>query len=294
MSEKFQQLALNYQRVEQAIIFLEKNFHRQPTLKEIADSVYVSEYHFQRLFSSWVGISPKRFLQYLTKEYAKSLLKESKNVLDVSFDTGLSSPGRLHDLFVNCEAVTPGEFKDRGDGLCIEYGIHPSPFGDTLLATTARGICCLSFVKKEGVEKEAAGLGIDGYILKPVTARDLIQKMQHVEKQIAPVLVEPIKITNELGLDLRAYEQLLRVLVEDAKKRLKDIGGQVEAGDFKAFHVFTRDLSSSAENLGANALHRAALEASAFVPNSEKKVQEKYFFKIGSEIERVSREISNI
>ena len=158
MSEKFHQLSLDYQRIEQAIIFLEKNFHHQPTLKEIADSVYVSEYHFQRLFSSWVGISPKRFLQYLTKEYAKRLLKESRNVLDVSFETGLSSPGRLHDLFVNCEAVTPGEFKDQGEGLRIESGIHPTPFGDILLATTARGICWLSFVKKEGPEQEIQNL----------------------------------------------------------------------------------------------------------------------------------------
>lgn len=158
MSEKFHQLSLDYQRIEQAIIFLEKNFYHQPTLKEIADSVYVSEYHFQRLFSSWVGISPKRFLQYLTKEYAKRLLKESRNVLDVSFETGLSSPGRLHDLFVNCEAVTPGEFKDQGEGLRIEYGIHPTPFGDILLATTARGICWLSFVKKEGPEQEIQNL----------------------------------------------------------------------------------------------------------------------------------------
>ncbi len=158
MPEKFHQLSLDYQRIEQAIIFLEKNFHHQPTLKEIADSVYVSEYHFQRLFSSWVGISPKRFLQYLTKEYAKKLLKESRNVLDVSFETGLSSPGRLHDLFVNCEAVTPGEFKDQGEGLRIEYGIHPTPFGDILLATTARGICWLSFVKKEGPEQEIQNL----------------------------------------------------------------------------------------------------------------------------------------
>ncbi len=158
MSEKFHQLSLDYQRIEQAIIFLEKNFHHQPTLKEIADSVYVSEYHFQRLFSSWVGISPKRFLQYLTKEYAKRLLKESRNVLDVSFETGLSSPGRLHDLFVNCEAVTPGEFKDQGEGLRIEYGIHPTPFGVILLATTARGICWLSFVKKDGPEQEIQNL----------------------------------------------------------------------------------------------------------------------------------------
>ncbi len=108
----FRQLSKDYQRVEQAIKFLEENFHRQPPLAEIADSVNLSEYHFQRLFSRWVGISPKRFLQFLTKEYAKKLIENSSNILDVTYDSGLSSPGRLHDLFVNCEAVTPGDSKD--------------------------------------------------------------------------------------------------------------------------------------------------------------------------------------
>lgn len=152
--EEFRQSSLDYHRIEEAIVFLEKNFHRQPTLEEIADKVHLSEYHFQRLFSRWAGISPKRFLQYLTKEYAKQLLQNSQNLLDVTFESGLSSPGRLHDLFVSCEAVTPGEFKSRGDGLLIEYGFHPTPFGESLLALTERGICALSFEKGNSPDQE--------------------------------------------------------------------------------------------------------------------------------------------
>jgi AraC family transcriptional regulator of adaptative response/methylated-DNA-[protein]-cysteine methyltransferase len=137
----------DYDRIEKAIKFIEKNFSSQPDLKEIAAHIGLSEYHFQRLFSRWVGISPKRFLQFLTKEYAKHLLEDSANLLDVTYEAGLSSPGRLHDLFVTCEAVTPGEYKSKGEGLTITYGFHPSPFGECLLATTARGICGFFFVK---------------------------------------------------------------------------------------------------------------------------------------------------
>jgi len=143
----FRQHSMDYERVEQAIKFLEQNFHHQPPLVEIADSVNLSEFHFQRLFGRWVGISPKRFLQFLTKEYAKQLLENSGNLLDVTYEAGLSSPGRLHDLFVTCEAVTPGEYKRKGEGLTIKYGFHPSPFGECLLATTERGICGFFFVK---------------------------------------------------------------------------------------------------------------------------------------------------
>jgi len=137
----------DYDRIEKAIKFIETNFSSQPDLKEIAAHIGLSEYHFQRLFSRWVGISPKRFLQFLTKEYAKHLLEDSVNLLDVTYEAGLSSPGRLHDLFVTCEAVTPGEYKSKGEGLTIKYGFHPSPFGECLLATTERGICGFFFVK---------------------------------------------------------------------------------------------------------------------------------------------------
>ena len=146
-TDSLMQASEDYERIEKSIKYLETNFPSQPGLKEVAAHIGLSEFHFQRLFSRWVGISPKRFLQFLTKEYAKHLLADSVNLLDVTYESGLSSPGRLHDLFVNCEAVTPGEYKNKGEGLTIKYGFHPSPFGECLLATTERGICGFFFVK---------------------------------------------------------------------------------------------------------------------------------------------------
>ena len=147
MSNKIStQASIDYLRIEHAITFLQSNHTRQPDLKDVAQSIHLSEYHFQRLFSRWAAISPKRFLQYLTVEHAKQVLKESRSLLDATFETGLSSPGRLHDLFITVEAMTPGEFKNEGAGLTIQYGFHPTMFGECLLAVTQRGICGLSFV----------------------------------------------------------------------------------------------------------------------------------------------------
>jgi AraC family transcriptional regulator of adaptative response/methylated-DNA-[protein]-cysteine methyltransferase len=142
----YQQQNDDYQIIEQAIRFLEENLQRQPELRQVAESVGLSEYHFQRLFTRWAGISPKRFLQYLTKENAKQLLQAS-SVLTATYSLGLSSPARLHDLFVSTEATTPGEFKSRGSGLLIRYAFHPSPFGEVLIGITGRGICHLAFVQ---------------------------------------------------------------------------------------------------------------------------------------------------
>jgi len=150
----FEQLSRDYQTVEKAIMYLEDHVEEQPNLKVVAESVHLSEYHFQRLFTRWVGISPKRFLQYLTKERAKEMLEESGSVLEAAYAAGLSSPGRLHDLFVNCEAVTPGDYKSQGEDLEIAYGFHASPFGECLVALTDRGICDLIFVS-EGNQEEA-------------------------------------------------------------------------------------------------------------------------------------------
>ena len=127
---------------------MRKNCDRQPSLSAIAEHVHLSEYHFQRLFTRWAGISPKRFMQFLTLEYAKSQIAQTKNLLDLSLDAGLSSPGRLHDLFVNLEAITPGEYKAGGTGLQIRYGIYETPFGFILIATTTRGICNLHFLEE--------------------------------------------------------------------------------------------------------------------------------------------------
>jgi AraC family transcriptional regulator of adaptative response/methylated-DNA-[protein]-cysteine methyltransferase len=153
-STDYSQLARDYEQIEQAIQFLETQRLEQPGLTELAHSLHLSEYHLQRLFSRWVGISPKRFMQYLTKENAKQLLNQSTDLLSTAHMIGLSGPGRLHDMFVSCEAVTPGEYKNQGAGLKVRYGFHPSPFGECLVAVTRRGICRLVFVR-DG-EREAA------------------------------------------------------------------------------------------------------------------------------------------
>lgn len=149
----FKQLSEDYLRIEQAILYLENHYKDQPSLEAVAASVGLSEYHFQRLFTRWAGVSPKRFLQFLTKEGAKELLDKSENLLDTTHQIGLSSLGRLHDLFVTTEAVTPGEYKSRGEGVTIRYGIHLTPFGKCLIGLTDRGICHLGFV--QGSEGEA-------------------------------------------------------------------------------------------------------------------------------------------
>jgi AraC family transcriptional regulator of adaptative response/methylated-DNA-[protein]-cysteine methyltransferase len=143
----------DYRRIESALRFLEENRTDQPTLEEVASSVGLSPFHFQRLFSRWVGISPKRFLQYLTIEHARARLAETRSVLDAAYDVGLSSPGRLHDLMVAVDAVTPGEFKAGGAGLTIRHGFTSSPFGRCLIGVTDRGVCWLAFAD----ESEGAG-----------------------------------------------------------------------------------------------------------------------------------------
>jgi AraC family transcriptional regulator of adaptative response/methylated-DNA-[protein]-cysteine methyltransferase len=142
----------NYRRIEKAIQYLERNFKRQPSLEEIAESVNLSKYHFQRTFKSWAGVTPSQFMHYLTVEYAKGKLRESSSIFDATLDAGLSSPGRLHDLFVSFEAMTPGEYKLGGAGLQVYYGFHPTPFGLCILGATERGICALRFITEDNQE----------------------------------------------------------------------------------------------------------------------------------------------
>lgn len=136
----------DYIRIERALAFLSARAESQPTLAQVAEHIGLSEHHLQRVFTRWAGISPKRFLQFQTVESAKALLRDSRSVLDTTYSTGLSSGGRLHDLFVTLEAMTPGEFKAAGAGLTIRTGVHDSPFGECVIAITDRGICGLSFV----------------------------------------------------------------------------------------------------------------------------------------------------
>jgi AraC family transcriptional regulator, regulatory protein of adaptative response / methylated-DNA-[protein]-cysteine methyltransferase len=139
----------DYARIAQAIAYMRQHHLNQPDLSAIATVLGLSEDYFQRLFTHWAGISPKRFLQYLTLEYAKSKIMQTQSLLDLSLDVGLSGPGRLHDLFVNIEALSPGEFKAGGAGVLIQYGVHQTPFGAALLATTPRGLCNLYFLNAE-------------------------------------------------------------------------------------------------------------------------------------------------
>jgi AraC family transcriptional regulator of adaptative response/methylated-DNA-[protein]-cysteine methyltransferase len=140
------QETINYNRIADAINYIKQNFKGQPNLDEVAEKVHLSPYHFQRLFTDWAGISPKKFLQYLSVEYAKEVLQEKQATLfDTAFDTGLSGTGRLHDLFINLEGMTPAEYKNGGKALTINYSFAESPFGDIIVASTLKGICYLAF-----------------------------------------------------------------------------------------------------------------------------------------------------
>ncbi|MGV8878110.1 MAG: methylated-DNA--[protein]-cysteine S-methyltransferase [Sphingobacteriaceae bacterium] len=141
---------LDYHRVAEAIDFINTNFKTQPTLDEIAEKVNLSPFHFQRLFTAWAGTSPKKFLQYISVEYAKRLLRESQiSLFDAAQETGLSGPGRLHDLFINIEGMTPATYKNGGRNLEINYSVAESHFGKLLFASTSKGICYIAFADDE-------------------------------------------------------------------------------------------------------------------------------------------------
>ena len=146
----------DYLTIEKAIRYLDQNFQDRPELEEIAAYVGLSQFHFQRLFRRWVGISPKRFLQFLTVDYARGLLERSTPVLDTAFEAGLSGPSRLHDLFVVAEAVTPGDVRRGGQGITIRHGVADSPFGPCSLGVTDRGLCWLSFGPAEAGDERWA------------------------------------------------------------------------------------------------------------------------------------------
>ncbi|MFQ2729558.1 bifunctional transcriptional activator/DNA repair enzyme AdaA [Aeromonas caviae] len=148
----------DYARIADAIRFIASQVARQPTLDEIAAHIHLSPFHFQRLFSRWAGVTPKRYLQVLTLERAKALLQESRPLLEVADTLGLSSGSRLYDHFVQLEAVTPGEYKLRGAGLVIDHGVHDTPFGQAFVALTPRGVCNFSFLDDQAPEAPLAAL----------------------------------------------------------------------------------------------------------------------------------------
>jgi AraC family transcriptional regulator of adaptative response/methylated-DNA-[protein]-cysteine methyltransferase len=202
----------DYLRIEQAITYLENHYKDQPSLEEVAANIGLSEYHFQRLFTRWAGVSPKRFLQFLTKEGAKDLLNRSENLLDTTHQVGLSSLGRLHDLFVTTEAVTPGEYKSRGEGVTIRYGIHLTPFGKCLIGLTERGICHLGFVQT------SEGDAIDNLIADWKEAR-MIEDYRSTASLVEPIFdlrynprIKPLTLhLRGTNFQLKVWEALLTI-----------------------------------------------------------------------------------
>jgi AraC family transcriptional regulator, regulatory protein of adaptative response / methylated-DNA-[protein]-cysteine methyltransferase len=203
----------DYIKIEKAIRFLDENFQNQPELEEIAQYIGLSQFHFQRLFRRWVGISPKRFLQFLTVDYARGLLERSTPVLDTAFEAGLSGPSRLHDLFVVSEAVTPGDVRRGGAGIVIRHGVHDSPFGPCSIGTTERGLCWLSFGPADAAD--------DSWALERLAARwphaeivadragtgDLGRRIFAAGQGHEPITIH-LRGTN---FQLRIWEALLRI-----------------------------------------------------------------------------------
>jgi len=212
MNNNYKQSSEDYLRIEQAILYLENHYKDQPNLEEVAASIGLSEYHFQRLFTRWAGVSPKRFLQFLTKEGAKDLLSQSENLLDTTHQVGLSSLGRLHDLFVTTEAVTPGEYKSRGEGVTIRYGIHLTPFGKCLIGLTERGICHLGFV--QGSEGDA----VDNLVTDWKEAK-MIEDYRATASLVEPIFnlrfntrIKPLTLhLRGTNFQLKVWEALLQI-----------------------------------------------------------------------------------
>ncbi|NEQ53787.1 MAG: methylated-DNA--[protein]-cysteine S-methyltransferase [Leptolyngbya sp. SIO3F4] len=199
-----------YELMSKAIVFIRQHHRSRPNLTTIAQHVNLSEYHFQRLFTKWAGISPKRFAQYLTLDYAKSKIAETNSLLELTIESGLSSPGRLHDLFVTLEAMSPGEYKTAGTGLQIRYGLHETPFGDCLIATTKRGICNLLFLSGTNAILAKQQLQIEwpnaNLIHDQQATDDICHRIFHIPQQ-SPLALH-IKGTN---FQIQVWQALLKI-----------------------------------------------------------------------------------
>lgn len=200
---------INYRRVAEAIKYLTENFREQPSLLDVADNAHISPYHFQKIFTDWAGVSPKKFLQYLTVEELKKEVQKTGSLAEAAERVGLSAQSRVYDLFVNIEAVTPQEFKTQGAGIKIEYGIHNTPFGECLIATTERGVCGLSFIEGKAGDAVAE--------LGAAWAQARIVKDGKAGKQVADQLFspgqkDPLKLfLRGTPFQIKVWEALLKI-----------------------------------------------------------------------------------
>src|SRR5690554_3346766 len=191
----------DFKRIEQAIKYIRSHFKEQPSLDEIATAVNLSSYHFQRLFTRWAGVSPKKFLQYITLEYAKSQLKKQKSIFDVSIDAGLSGTSRLHDLFVTVEAMTPGEYKNQGKNLTISYSFSKTIFGPACVASTDKGVCYLAFGDMKVAYKE---------LIELFPQATFIEQSQSIHHQAISFLQNPTSALNPLHLHIKGTDFQLK------------------------------------------------------------------------------------
>ncbi len=198
-----QQNTSNYSRIEEAISFIRKNFKEQPDLDTVAEKIHLSPFHFQKLFTEWAGVSPKKFLQYITLEHAKNILSDQATLMEAAFDTGLSGTGRLHDLFIKIEGMTPGEFKNGGIDLAINYSFAESPFGNILVASTPKGICHVSFA-----DSEYEGLK---YLKKQFPNAKYKQMTDLIQQNILYVFTHDWSKLNEIKLHIKGTEFQLKV-----------------------------------------------------------------------------------
>jgi AraC family transcriptional regulator of adaptative response/methylated-DNA-[protein]-cysteine methyltransferase len=205
----------DYQIVAKALRILEENFLEQPTLDQLSDRMGLSKFHLQKLFTRWAGVSPKRFLQFLTLEHAKGLLQSSEAILATAFASGLSGPARLHDLFVSTEGVTPGEYKTGGLALDIAYGIHDTPFGPGLFGITKRGLCHFSFLSSvEEASEAVSALGAEwpGAVLTEVPeASSEVARAIFNPGGAAPQLASLSLFLKGTNFQIKVWNALLRV-----------------------------------------------------------------------------------
>jgi len=198
----------HYALIKRAIDYIDANADQQPSLKMVAGATGLSEAHFQRTFRAWAGVSPKKYLQYLTINQARTMLATRHTVLDTALTTGLSGPSRLHDLFIKWEAMTPGEYALRGEGLTISYGWFDSPFGDMLALATERGICALAFASETG--RDAAELDLFSRWPKASFRNDASAMRPWVEAALTAKGEAKLLLSGS-PLQLKVWEALLRI-----------------------------------------------------------------------------------
>ena len=202
----------DYRRIEAVIHFLEAHADEQPSLADVAEAVGLSEFYLQRIFRRWAGISPKRFLQFLTVQHAKRALREGLSVLATAYETGLSGPGRLHDLFVSVDAVTPGEYKGWGRNLDIRYGFAATPFGECLIAATDRGVCGMEFVTED--DRSTPSKTLEGAWPGANLIEDAAAASNDVERMFTPSRDNAKPITLLLkgtNFQLKVWQALLQI-----------------------------------------------------------------------------------